>query len=193
MATSSTSPRRVLRDIEVRDLLSLHEQGHRSYTDEDLDDAYRRGVADARAALTLEREDAVRTLATSLRDSAAALTESLAAMRAHYRERVVDDAFMFASWLVCREITADPNIMRARVDEALAGIEDDAAVITVAPCMVEIVEHWLPAATVRADATMQPGEVRVTSSSLTIDGTFGDALRRLHTAFDADATGEAPR
>jgi flagellar biosynthesis/type III secretory pathway protein FliH len=193
MATSSTSPRRVLRDIEVRDILSLHEQGRRSYTDEDLDEAYRRGVADARDAMILEREDAVRGVATALRDSGAALAGALDALRSHYRERVVDDAFMFAGWLLCREITADPAIMRARVDEALVGIEDDSAVVTVAPGMVELVEKWLPAATIRADATMRPGEVRVSSSSTTIDGTFADALQRLRAAFDADASGEAAR
>lgn len=186
MLPSSAPPGRVLRGIEVRDILSLHERGRSAYTDEDLDDAYRRGATDARIRMTTEREDAVRTMAVALQDSSTALGEALDEFRAHYQGRVVDDAFAFASWLLCREIAADPNLMRARVEEALEGIEDQTPLIFVAPSMIDLVETWLPSATVRSDATLQPGEVRMVSSSTTIDGTFADALRRLHAAFDSD-------
>jgi flagellar biosynthesis/type III secretory pathway protein FliH len=191
MAASSTSPGRVLRGIEVRDVLSLHERGRSAYTDEDLDDAYRRGATDARVRMAEERDDAVRTIAAAMQDSSAALRSALEEFRSHYQGRVVDDAFAYASWLLCREITADPSLMRARVEEALAGVEDQTPMITVAPEMTELVASWLPSATVRPDASLQPGEVRMLSASTTIDGTFADALRRLHAAFDSDPAFDA--
>jgi flagellar biosynthesis/type III secretory pathway protein FliH len=193
MTVSSTSPGRVLRGIEVRDLLTLHERGRSAYTDEDLDDAYRRGAIDARATMTTEREDAVRGMAVALQASGSAVSHALEELRAHYRGRVVDDAFAFASWLLCREISADPNLMRTRVEDALTGVEDPAPLVTVAPAMVDLVESWLPSATVRPDESLLPGEVRLVSSSTTIDGTFADALRRLRAAFDADPMAEATR
>jgi flagellar biosynthesis/type III secretory pathway protein FliH len=52
--------------------------------------------------------------------------------------------------------------------------------------VIDLVETWLPSATVRPDASLLPGEIRMVSSSTTIDGTFADALRRLHAAFDTD-------
>ena len=193
MTVSSPSSRRVLRDIEVRDMLSLQADRHRSYSEEDLEEAYRRGEADARVAMMSEREDAVRGLAVTMQESAEALGRAVEELRAHYCGSVVDDAFAFAAWLVCREVTADPSLMRARVEEALTGFEDEAPVITVAPSMTELIETWIPSATVRPDSAMRPGEVRVLSSSTTIDGTFADALRRLRAAFDADPIGGAAR
>ena len=190
MAASSTSLGRVLRGIEVRDLLSLHERGRSAYTDEDLDDAYRRGAIDARVTMTTEREDAVRGMAVAMQDSGVALSRALEEFRAHYHGRVVDDAFAFASWLLCREVSADPSLMRARVEEALAGVEDMSPTLTVAPSMIDLVETWLPAATVRPDASLLPGEIRMVASSTTIDGSFADALRRVRAAFDADPTDE---
>jgi flagellar biosynthesis/type III secretory pathway protein FliH len=56
--------------------------------------------------------------------------------------------------------------------------------------MIDLVETWLPTATVRPDASLLPGEIRMVASSTTIDGTFADALRRLRAAFDADPTDE---
>ncbi|MEO8694899.1 MAG: FliH/SctL family protein [Acidimicrobiales bacterium] len=191
MVASNTSTGRVLRGIEVRDVLSLHERRRSAYTDEDLDDAYRRGATDARVRMTEERQDAVRTVATAMQESDTALRGALDEFRSHYQGRVIDDAFAFASWLLCREITADPSLMRARVEEALAGVEVQTPMITVAPEMTELVESWLPSATVRSDASMQPGEVRILSASTTIDGTFADALRRLHAAFAADPVFDA--
>jgi flagellar biosynthesis/type III secretory pathway protein FliH len=191
MAASSNSTGRVLRGIEVRDVLSLHERGRSAYTDEDLDDAYRRGAIDARLRMTEEREDAVRTIAAAMQDSSTALRGALDEFRSHYQGRVIDDAFAYASWLLCREITADPNLMRARVEEALAGVEDQTPMITVAPEMTDLVGTWLPSATVRPDASLRPGEVRMLSASTTIDGTFADAQRRLHAAFDSDPAFDA--
>ena len=187
MTASSPSLGRVLRGIEVRDLLSLHERGRSAYTDEDLDDAYRRGAIDARVTMTTEREDAVRGMAVALQDSGASVSRALEDIRAHYHGRVVDDAFAFASWLLCREVTADPQLMRARVEEALDGVDDPSPTITVAPSMIDLVETWLPSATVRPDASLLPGEIRMVSSSTTVDGTFADALRRLRAAFDANS------
>ena len=198
MTASDTPTRRVVRDvevrdIEVRDLLGRIDSGRRSYTDDDLDDAYQRGVADARVSMVAEREDAVRVLAASMQESTAALRRSLDEVRAHYGGRVIDDAFTFAAWLVGREIATHPNVMRARVEDALAGIDDEAPQLAVAPCMSELVATWIPNATVRPDPAMQPGEVIVTSAATTIDGTFADALRRLRTAFAADPISEAVR
>lgn len=198
MVISDTPTRRVVRDvevrdIEVRDLLGRQDSGRRSYTDDDLDDAYQRGMADARVAMVTEREDAVRVLAASMQESTAALRRSLDEVRAHYGGRVIDDAFVFAAWLVGREITTHPSVMRARVEEALAGLDDEAPQLAVAPCMAELVATWIPTATVRPDPTMQPGEVIVTSAATTIDGTFGDALRRLRAAFGNDPIAEALR
>src|SRR5690349_19585165 len=113
MTRSDIQVRRVVRDIEVRDLLARPDHVRRSYSDVDLDEAYERGAADARAALTAEREDAVRGLAASLHQSVAVLQQSLEELREHYRDRVVDDAFAFATWLVGREVTTDPDVMRA--------------------------------------------------------------------------------
>jgi flagellar biosynthesis/type III secretory pathway protein FliH len=186
MTHSDALVRRVVRDIEVRDLLARHDHGRRSYTDVDLDEAYERGAADARTALMAEREDAVRGLSASLQQSAAALRQSLADLRTHYRDRVVDDAFTFATWLVGRAIAADPELMRARVDDALSGIEDETPLVSVAPCVAELVATWLPAAIVRPDPSLLPGEVLVTASATTIDGTFDDALQRLRAAFGSD-------
>lgn len=190
---SDTQARRVVRDIEVRDLLGRQDTARRTFTEADLDEAYQRGAADARAAMQAEREDAVRTLAATMQESTAALHRSLDEMRAHYRGRVVDDAFTYAAWLVGREITSDPNVMRARVDDALAGLEDETPQLSVAPCMTELVAQWLPDATVRPDPAMQPGEVIVTSTTTTIDGTFDDARRRLRAAFDGGPIAEVPR
>ena len=83
MTASSPSLGRVLRGIEVRDLLSLHERGRSAYTDEDLDDAYRRGAIDARVTMTTEREDAVRGMAVALQDSGASVSRALEDIRAH--------------------------------------------------------------------------------------------------------------
>jgi flagellar biosynthesis/type III secretory pathway protein FliH len=193
MTAFRTASRRVVRDIEVRDLLPMRGTVRSVYTDEDLDDAYRRGAVDARTAMTTEREDAVRGIATSLRDWSVALRDALDAMRTHYSERVIDDAFTFATWLMCREVTADPNVMRVRIEEALAGIADEPPTLSVAPTMTETVAAWVPGATIRSDATLQPGEVRIVTSSTTIDGTFDDALRRLRAAFAVDPTGEVTR
>ena len=151
------------------------------------------GAIDARVTMTAEREDAVRGMAAALQTSGAAVSHALEELRDHYHGRVVDDAFAFASWLLCREISADPSLMRSRIEEALAGVEDQTPIVTVAPAMIDLVESWIPAATVRPDPSLMPGEVRVVSSSTTIDGTFADALRRLRAAFEADPTNMAPR
>ena len=193
MTAYRTASHRVVRDIEVRDLLPMHGTVRSAFTEEDLDDAYRRGAVDARTTMTAEREDAVRTIAASLRDSSVALRDALETMRAHYSERVVDDAFTFASWLLCREVTADPSIMRTRIEEALTGVEDETPIVAVTPSMTEAVATWVPGATIRADATLLPGEIRIVTSATTIDGTFDDALRRLRAAFAADPTGEWAR
>jgi flagellar biosynthesis/type III secretory pathway protein FliH len=191
MTRSDIQVRRVERDIEVRDLLARPDHERRSFTADDLDEAYARGVADARAQMTMEREDAVRSLAASLDQAVKAQERALDDLRMHYRNQVVDDAFALAAWLVGREVTTNPDVMRARVDEALNGIDDDNPQLTVAPCVAELVAEWLPAATVRADATLHPGEIVVSAASSTIDGTFGDALERVRAAFTGEPTGVA--
>jgi flagellar biosynthesis/type III secretory pathway protein FliH len=174
---------RVVRGGDVRVLLGAVALAP-VFTEADLAAAYERGAHDARAAMSLDREASVAALAGAVQHISASLDQELAVMHAEFSERIVSDACTIARWLVRHELSANPNLMRDRVEAALRDLDDRDTVVTVSADMVDLVTEWLPGCAVRSAPELATGDVRISSAKTTVDGSIDDAISRLRDALE---------
>jgi flagellar biosynthesis/type III secretory pathway protein FliH len=153
-------------------------------TADDVAASYERGRADGRRAAEAEREHAAVALHASAIAAQQSITEGLERARATTVALAVDLATELTRWLVNEAVTADPNVLRARLELAMEAIADEReAHFVVAASMADLVQTWLgPDAVVEADPTLEPGELRIDAGHASLDATYDVALGRARDA-----------
>ena len=153
-------------------------------TSEDVEDAFRRGREEGRRDAESERAHAVLGLQTAASSARQDLADQHASIRAIAITLAVDLASELARWIVNQAITSDPQVLRARLEQALEAIADEREPrIVVSPSMVDLVSSWLGSDTiVEGDASLDVGELRIEAGHANLDATYAAALERARVA-----------
>jgi flagellar biosynthesis/type III secretory pathway protein FliH len=161
-------------------------------TEQDLADAYARGVADGRAAARTEHEDAVVAVAAALGRLTAEAHGTVAAAVDELRRQVVDLGLEVGRWLLEDAVERDPTVLRSRLDAAMAHVAGEAELrVLVHPTLVAQVGAWAAdGCTVLGDDGLGPADVVIRTNAGAVVGTVDDALDRLRAAMEGPTTVE---
>jgi flagellar biosynthesis/type III secretory pathway protein FliH len=160
---------------------------------EEVESAYAAGLRDGQEGAL----SALPKLLASLNDAVAELKTAWAQQQRADRQAIIDAASELAQWMVGRELTNDPSLAVAQIDDAVASvISDEPVTVYVAPELVDVIEaEWHPtrAASVVGDPTLLRGELRVAAGVSNADLRWAVALERAREALDlvADASLDA--
>jgi flagellar biosynthesis/type III secretory pathway protein FliH len=161
-------------------------------TEQDLADAYARGVADGHAAARTEHEDAVVAVAAALGRLTADAHGTVAAAVEELRRQVVDLGLEVGRWLVEDAVERDGSVLRARLDAAMAHVAGEAELrVLVHPTLVDRVGAWAAdGCTVVGDDALGPADVVIRTNAGAVVGTVDDALDRLRAAMEEPTTAD---
>lgn len=168
---------------------AAREEAHRA----EVAAAYRAGFADGRAHAEREGVAAVPRLVAALYEASARIDAAAVAARAAAARAVADAAVELATWIVRREVAADPSLLAGRLADALAHLQPaGTTVVRVAPGLTEPVREWAAAAgvavVVEADPSLAPGEAWIAADNCGADLTLAAAVARVREAMEGGGT-----
>jgi flagellar assembly protein FliH len=157
---------------------------------EGYDAGYREGADAARAELPWREAEGLITAAGALEEAARSVTAIRRNYLADHRHVVVELALEIAQRVVGREISANPDAIVSIVERSLALLEAPGApVVLLAAADREILDAGGAPQLQRlaeegdlqfeADASLAPGDVRVRSGNMHVDGRLSELLRRM--------------
>lgn len=166
---------------------AAREEAHRA----EVAAAYRAGLADGRARAEREGLAAVPRLVAALEEAVGRIDAAAAAARAAAGRAVADAAVELATWIVRREVAADPSLLAVRVADALSHLQPDGPVtVRVAPGLAEPVRAWAGeagvAVAVEADPSLAPGDAVVVGDHCGADLTLAAAVARARRAMEEE-------
>jgi flagellar assembly protein FliH len=181
------SPIEVLPDTDAVRAAAALEESRRL----ELEEAYRRGVADGGAQAEADGLAAAPRVAQAIERAAGELAAATAAQIATDASAIAGVAIEIARWILERELSTDVETTVARIESALAGLATTGRLeVSVAPALVDAVAKWAGSDTgVHADPALQPGEARLSSGSASADLTFDEAFRRAADAIGLEDNG----
>lgn len=143
-----------------------------------IDEAYQRGFEDGGGDLARDSK----VLAGKLTQAEAKLLDAVRVATARDVQIVMDLAIELAEWFTGQVLVADPEMARASVDDIMSTLEEPRAhTLFVHPDIVELLAD-LPAsglAGIKADASLAPGELRLTTDGTTVERVWRQAIERL--------------
>jgi len=143
-----------------------------------IDEAYQRGFEDGGG--NLARDSAV--LAGKLAQAEAKLLDAARAATARDVSVVMDLAVELAEWFTGQVLVADPEMARASIADVVSTLEEPRAhTLFVHPEIVETLAD-LPEsglAGIKADPSLAPGELRLTTDGATVERVWRQAIERL--------------
>jgi flagellar assembly protein FliH len=157
---------------------------------EGYDAGHREGTEAARAELPWQEAEALIAAAGALEEAGRSVTAIRRSYLASHRQVVVDLALEIAQRVVGHEISTSPDALVGIIERSLALVEaSDAPVVLLATADHEILGAGGAPQLQRlaeegdlqfeADASLAPGDVRVRSGNMQVDGRLSELLRRV--------------
>lgn len=146
--------------------------------------AHREGLAAGRAEAELELEQLRAQFVADTEASLAAVANLRSSIAAACRAELAELALAIAEAVLARELADGPATLDTFVNQALVEMDPhEKCTITVAPDAAAALTEWArsswPAAVVRADAALRPGELRVDAGSGRIEVTHAKRIERV--------------